>query len=71
MTGRFGSQSSTVATMVVTSTPSPDLALTNLAYCSPSDLQSFAVPGSKLFLANIGDAFVLSVSYPFLIFFAV
>ncbi|GMJ14678.1 N-ethylmaleimide sensitive factor [Hibiscus trionum] len=69
MAGLFGSQSSTVATMVVTSTPSTDLALTNLAYCSPSDLQSFAVPGSKLFLAIIGDAFVLSVSYPFLIFF--
>ncbi|XP_039016685.1 vesicle-fusing ATPase-like [Hibiscus syriacus] len=62
MAGRFGSQSSTVATMVVTSTPSTDLALTNLAYCSPSDLRSFAVPGSKLFLADIGDAFVLSVS---------
>ncbi|KAH1056082.1 hypothetical protein J1N35_034147 [Gossypium stocksii] len=58
----FGSQSSTVAPMIVTSTPSTDLALTNFAYCSPSDLQSFAVPGSKLFLANVGDAFVLSVS---------
>ncbi|XP_039019978.1 vesicle-fusing ATPase-like [Hibiscus syriacus] len=62
MAGWFGSQSATVATMFVTSTPSADLALTNLAYCSPSDLQSFAVLGSKLFLANIGDAFVLSVS---------
>ncbi|KAE8686413.1 Vesicle-fusing ATPase [Hibiscus syriacus] len=61
MAGWFGSQSATVATMFVTSTPSADLALTNLAYCSPSDLQSFAVLGSKLFLANIGDAFVLSV----------
>ncbi|XP_052488663.1 vesicle-fusing ATPase [Gossypium raimondii] len=62
MAGLFGSQSSTVAPMIVTSTPSTDLALTNFAYCSPSDLQSFAVPGSKLFLANVGDAFVLSVS---------
>ncbi|XVE88047.1 hypothetical protein DITRI_Ditri19aG0037300 [Diplodiscus trichospermus] len=65
MAGRFGSRSSTVASMIVTSTPSTDLALTNLAYCSPSDLHNFAVPGSKLFLANVGDAFVLSVSYPF------
>nr|KJB66714.1 hypothetical protein B456_010G153600 [Gossypium raimondii] len=62
MAGLFGSQSSTIAPMIVTSTPSTDLALTNFAYCSPSDLQSFAVPGSKLFLANVGDAFVLSVS---------
>ncbi|TYJ30513.1 hypothetical protein E1A91_A06G135500v1 [Gossypium mustelinum] len=62
MAGLFGSQSSTVAPMIVTSTPSTDLALTNFAYCSPSDLQSFAVPGSKLFLANVGDAFVLTVS---------
>ncbi|KAG8490898.1 hypothetical protein CXB51_014081 [Gossypium anomalum] len=60
MAGLFGAQSSTVAPMIVTSTPSTDLALTNFAYCSPSDLQSFAVPGSKLFLANVGDAFVLS-----------
>ncbi|KAK5825779.1 vesicle-fusing ATPase-like [Gossypium arboreum] len=62
MAGLFGSQSSTVAPRIVTSTPSTDLALTNFAYCSPSDLQSFAVPGSKLFLANVGDAFVLTVS---------
>ncbi|XVF40491.1 hypothetical protein PTKIN_Ptkin01aG0117800 [Pterospermum kingtungense] len=62
MAGRFGSRSSTVASMIVTSTPSTDLAWTNLAYCSPSDLHNFAVPGSRLFLANIGDAFVLSVS---------
>ncbi|KAL1165791.1 hypothetical protein V6Z11_A06G152900 [Gossypium hirsutum] len=62
MAGLFGSQSSTVAPMIVTSTPSTDLALTNFAYCSPSDLQSFAVPGSKLFLANVGDAFVLTLN---------
>ncbi|PPS13789.1 hypothetical protein GOBAR_AA06751 [Gossypium barbadense] len=68
MAGWFGSQSSMVATMTVTSTPSPDLAFTNLAYCSPSDLQSFAVPGSRLFLVNVGDAFVLSISYPFFFF---
>ena len=62
MAGLFGSQSSTVSPMIVTSTPSTDLALTNFAYCSPSDLQSFAVPGSRLFLVNVGDAFVLSIS---------
>ncbi|XWS12646.1 hypothetical protein CRYUN_Cryun37aG0107900 [Craigia yunnanensis] len=62
MAGRFRSRSSTVTTMIVTSTPSADLALTNLAYCSPSDLHNLAVPGSKLFLANVGDAFVLSIS---------
>ncbi|XP_022724072.1 vesicle-fusing ATPase-like [Durio zibethinus] len=62
MAGRFGSQSSRVTAMIVTSTPSTDLALTNLAYCSASDLHNFAVPGSKLFLVDVSDAFVLSVS---------
>ncbi|XP_017978707.1 PREDICTED: vesicle-fusing ATPase isoform X1 [Theobroma cacao] len=62
MAGRFGSQFSTVATMIVTSTPSADLAFTNLAYCSASDLHNYAVPGTRLFLANVGDDFVLSVS---------
>ncbi|KAI4365130.1 hypothetical protein MLD38_021147 [Melastoma candidum] len=61
----FGSPSP--VTMIVTSTPAPDLALTNLAYCSPSDHFSFAVPGTKLFLANVADAFILSLSYPFLL----
>ncbi|PPD66174.1 hypothetical protein GOBAR_DD36944 [Gossypium barbadense] len=62
MAGWFGSQSSMVATMTVTSTPSPDLAFTNLAYCSPSDLQSFAVPGSRLFLVNVSNGDTVSVS---------
>ncbi|KAL3596410.1 hypothetical protein D5086_008047 [Populus alba] len=48
MASRFGFQSTT---MIVTNTPAADLALTNLAYCSPSDLHNFAVPGTKLFLA--------------------
>ncbi|KAM7460495.1 hypothetical protein LguiA_035508 [Lonicera macranthoides] len=48
-------------TMIVTNTPAKDLAYTNFAYCSPSDLSKFAVPGSKLFLALVGDAFVLSI----------
>ncbi|KAF2572151.1 hypothetical protein F2Q70_00002572 [Brassica cretica] len=50
MAGRSGSQ---VMTMTVTSTPSADLAFTNLAYCSSSDLRQFSVPGSDLFLANL------------------
>ncbi|EXC18109.1 Vesicle-fusing ATPase [Morus notabilis] len=64
MAGRFGFSSSSQATMKVTSTPSTDLALTNLAYVSSSDLTNFAVPGSKLFLALIGNSFVLSLGYP-------
>lgn len=71
MAGRFGSAPST---MIVTNTPAADLALTNLAYCSASDLHNFAVPGTKFFMALIGDYFVLSLSYPFicvLIFFII
>ncbi|KAL3576994.1 hypothetical protein D5086_022277 [Populus alba] len=63
MASRFGFQSST---MIVTNTPGADLALTNFAYCSPSDLHNFAVPGTKLFLALVADSFVLSLSYPLL-----
>lgn len=48
--------------MIVTNTPDRSLAYTNLAYCSPSDLRNFAVPGSKLFLALIDDVCVLSIS---------
>ncbi|KAF5474413.1 hypothetical protein F2P56_006314, partial [Juglans regia] len=58
---RFASSSSS-ANMIVTSTPAPDLAFTNLAYCSHSDLHGFAVPGKKLYLASVGDLFVLSVA---------
>ncbi|GLU23008.1 hypothetical protein SLE2022_390420 [Rubroshorea leprosula] len=53
---------------IVISTPALDLAFTNLAYCSPADHHGFGVPGSQLFLANVGDVFVLSVSYPFSLF---
>ncbi|KAL6198420.1 hypothetical protein ACLB2K_028209 [Fragaria x ananassa] len=49
-------------TMIVTNTPATDLVFTNLAYCSPLDLQTFAIPGTKLNLALIADSFVLSVS---------
>ncbi|KDP20974.1 hypothetical protein JCGZ_21445 [Jatropha curcas] len=59
MAGRSGSAPTA---MIVTNTPSPDLALTNLAYCSATDLHNFAVPGTKLFMALIGDSFVLSLS---------
>ncbi|KAL6282325.1 hypothetical protein ACE6H2_013254 [Prunus campanulata] len=63
MAGRFGFSSSAPATtMIVTNTPAADLALTNLAYCSPTDLQNFAIPGTRLNLASVGDAFVLTVS---------
>ncbi|KZV25178.1 vesicle-fusing ATPase [Dorcoceras hygrometricum] len=51
--------------MIVTNTPGKDLAYTNLAYCSPSDLRNFLVPGSRLAYALIGDVFVLTVAYPF------
>uniref|UniRef100_A0A6N2KUQ6 Vesicle-fusing ATPase n=1 Tax=Salix viminalis TaxID=40686 RepID=A0A6N2KUQ6_SALVM len=43
--------------MIVTNTPGADLAVTNLAYCSPSDLHNFAVPGTKLFLALVANSF--------------
>ncbi|KAF4356241.1 hypothetical protein G4B88_002853 [Cannabis sativa] len=64
MAGRYGFSSSSQATMKVTTTPSPDLALTNLAYVCPSDLQNFAVPSSKLFLALIGNSFKTYTPHP-------
>lgn len=54
------------STMIVTNTPAKDLAFTNFAYCSPSDLRNFLVPGSRLAYASIGDAFILTIAYPFL-----
>ncbi|KAH6764278.1 AAA-type ATPase family protein [Perilla frutescens var. frutescens] len=51
--------------MIVTNTPAKDLAYTNFAYCSPADLRNFLAPGSGNSYALIGDAFVLSVGYPF------
>ncbi|CAN6915904.1 unnamed protein product [Brassica oleracea] len=65
MADRSGSQSSVDITMKVTTTPEAHLAFTNLAYCSPSDLSQFAIPGTDLFLANVADVFTLSLSYPF------
>ncbi|KAI9121128.1 hypothetical protein K1719_008161 [Acacia pycnantha] len=49
MASWFGSPQTS---MTVKNTPSQDLVSTNFAYCSPSDLQKFAVPGFKnIFLA--------------------
>ncbi|KAK3431413.1 hypothetical protein EUGRSUZ_E03294 [Eucalyptus grandis] len=62
MASRFFQSSPSPSAMIVTNTPAADLALTNLAYCCPSDLHHFAVPGTKLSLASIADSFVLSVS---------
>ncbi|PRQ38966.1 putative vesicle-fusing ATPase [Rosa chinensis] len=42
------------ATMIVTNTPAADLSLT---YFSPIDLQTFAIPGTKLNPALIADSF--------------
>ena len=54
--------------MIVTNTPTADLALKNLGYCSHANLHGFVVPGTKLYLASIADSFVLSglVMIPFL-----
>ncbi|CBI20305.3 unnamed protein product, partial [Vitis vinifera] len=52
MAGRSGHDSS----MIVTNTPARDLVHTNFAYCSPSDLRKFAVHGSNLALASVGDS---------------
>ncbi|KAF3774621.1 hypothetical protein EJ110_NYTH52702 [Nymphaea thermarum] len=52
------------ASMIVTNTPSPDLALTNLAYCSAHDVRKFAVHAAGSALAVVGDTVVLSLQYP-------
>ncbi|KAF5780898.1 putative vesicle-fusing ATPase [Helianthus annuus] len=46
------------SSMIVTNTPAKDLAYTNYAYCSPSDIRQFTVPGSNLALALVHDAFI-------------
>ncbi|KAL2344033.1 hypothetical protein Fmac_005318 [Flemingia macrophylla] len=63
MASMFGFSSSAPTSMIVTNTPSQDLALTNFAFCSPSDLPKFAVD-ANLHLASVAD-FVFSLSYPF------
>ncbi|XXG77398.1 hypothetical protein AAC387_Pa08g1560 [Persea americana] len=57
----FGSSSPAPMTMTVTNTPAADLALTNLAYCSASDLRNFSGSGSALAFALVGDSLVLSL----------
>ncbi|EPS63732.1 n-ethylmaleimide sensitive fusion protein, partial [Genlisea aurea] len=47
--------------MIVTNTPGKDLAYTNFAYCSPSDLRNFILPRTRIAYVSIGDVFVLSV----------
>ena len=46
--------------IIVTNTPTVDLTLTNLAYCSHADLHGFTILGTKLYLVSITDSFVLS-----------
>lgn len=65
MAGRYGSSGGAASTMIVTNTPAKDLAYTNCAYCSPTDLRNFLVPGSKFAYALVADAFVLTIAYPF------
>ncbi|KAI4299381.1 hypothetical protein L6164_032848 [Bauhinia variegata] len=63
MASLFRFSSSGETSMIVTNTPSQELALTNLAYCNSSDLKKFAVLDSKdLFLALVGDSFVFSLA---------
>eukprot|EP00268_Persea_americana_P003938 TRINITY_DN11217_c1_g1_i2.p1 TRINITY_DN11217_c1_g1~~TRINITY_DN11217_c1_g1_i2.p1 ORF type:complete len:324 (+),score=36.31 TRINITY_DN11217_c1_g1_i2:119-1090(+) len=57
----FGSSSPAPMTMTVTNTPAADLALTNLAYFSASDLRNFSGSGSALAFALVGDSLVLSL----------
>nr|AGO67238.1 N-ethylmaleimide sensitive fusion protein [Silene vulgaris] len=51
--------------MIVTNTPGKNLVSTNFAYCSAADLRRLAAPGSRIVYALVGDACVLSISYPF------
>ncbi|WOL14637.1 vesicle-fusing ATPase [Canna indica] len=48
--------SSAAESMTVGNTPSQDLALTNFAYCAPTDLNKFATPGSSNVFAFVGDS---------------
>lgn len=62
-----GRSSQGALTMIVTNTPGRDLAYTNFAYCSPSDIRNFIIPGSRLAYAQFSDL-VLCIEYPFLSF---
>nr|XP_010915893.1 vesicle-fusing ATPase [Elaeis guineensis]XP_029120193.1 vesicle-fusing ATPase [Elaeis guineensis] len=62
MAGRFGFGPSSMAeSMVVVSTPTQDLALTNFAYCSTGDVRKFSTPGSSLVFTLVGDSVVLTL----------
>ncbi|KAI5662570.1 hypothetical protein M9H77_21893 [Catharanthus roseus] len=50
-----GRSSQGALTMIVTNTPGRDLAYTNFAYCSPSDIRNFIIPGSRLAYAQFSD----------------
>lgn len=64
MAGRFGfglTSAGAAASLIVTSTPSQELALTNCAYCSAADIKRFSTPGSSQVFATVGDSFVLTL----------
>ncbi|CAN4097964.1 unnamed protein product [Withania somnifera] len=52
--------------MIVTDTLAKDLAYTNFAYCSPTYLRKFLVPGFKFAYGLLADAFILTLAYPFI-----
>ncbi|MCL7037787.1 hypothetical protein MKW94_026521 [Papaver nudicaule] len=62
MAGMSWSGSSANTNMIVTSTPTSDLALTNFAFCASSDISKFIVPGTDLALALVANSSVLSLS---------
>ncbi|CAN4087392.1 unnamed protein product [Withania somnifera] len=62
MAGRYSSSGGGSTTMIVTNTPAKDLAYTNCAYCSPTNLRNFLIPGSKFSYGLVADAFVLTLA---------
>ncbi|KAK8950576.1 Vesicle-fusing ATPase [Platanthera guangdongensis] len=53
MAGKLGlGRSASASKMIVVSTPSQELALTNFSYCSTGDLRKFAIPGSRRIALN-------------------
>jgi hypothetical protein len=52
-------------TMRVVSTPSNELALTNCAYCSPSDMSRYRKPKYEDVMALVNGILVLTLRYPF------
>ncbi|XP_011628809.1 vesicle-fusing ATPase [Amborella trichopoda] len=62
MAGRYAHGSSDSIEMQVITTPSTDLALTNLAYCSHWDLRRFDLNRSGYALVSFRDSIVLTVT---------